>query len=117
MENLIFFIKYFVVKNRQAHWLSLTSGKWDKFPLKIDKIEKHLNERCVLIEKNISEEFSHFIDKKNIRHGFYFDRYLCNERLSPVTFEQIHDDSILVCPDSKVAFYFHHDGWMWYCCA
>ncbi|QLV00921.1 hypothetical protein HV284_07440 [Escherichia marmotae] len=64
MENLIFFIKYFVVKNRQAHWLSLTSGKWDKFPLKIDKIEKHLNERCVLIEKNISEEFSHFIDKK-----------------------------------------------------
>ncbi|HEB1789516.1 hypothetical protein [Escherichia albertii] len=116
MENLIFFIKHFIVKNRQAHWLSLTSGKWDKFSAKIDKIEKHLNERCILIENNVSEEFVNLINKKNINHGFYFDRYLYNERFSPVTFEQMHDDSIFVCPDAKVTFYFHHDGWMWYCC-
>ncbi len=64
MENLIFFIKHFIVKNRQAHWLSLTSGKWDKFSAKIDKIEKHLNERCILIENNVSEEFVNLINKK-----------------------------------------------------
>ncbi|EDN7242986.1 hypothetical protein GJ200_19660 [Salmonella enterica subsp. enterica] len=116
MENLIFFIEKFIVKNRQAHWLSLSSGKWEKFSSKIDKMGKHLNERCILIEKNVSKEFGALIDKKNIRHGFYFDRYLCNERFSPVTFEQMHDDSILVCPDTNVAFYFHHEGWMWYCC-
>ncbi|EMD6373083.1 TPA: hypothetical protein ACYSAQ_000303 [Morganella morganii] len=116
MENLKFFIENFIAKNRQEHWLSLVSGKWEKFASKIDRIERHLNEKCIFIDSNIPKEFHAIISKKNIKHGFYFDRYFFNQRLSPVIFEEIHDDSILVCTENKIAFYFHHEGWMWYCC-
>lgn len=115
MEALIFFIESFIAKNRQEHWLSLASGKWRKFSTKIDKIDNHLNERCDCIKKNIAENFDCMINIKGVKSGFYFDRFSFNELLSPATFDRIHDDSILICPKEKVAFYFHHDGWMWYC--
>ncbi|WES69443.1 hypothetical protein [Superficieibacter sp. HKU1] len=115
MEVLIFFIESFIAQNRREHWMSLASGKWVKFYSKIDKIDNHLNERCDCIKKNIVENFERIVETKNIKSGFYFDRFSYNELLSPIAFDKIHEDSILVCPKEKVAFYFHHDGWMWYC--
>lgn len=115
MEALNFFIEKFITKNRQERWSSLASGKWDKFASKIDKINEHLNERCVCIKYNIQEEFESIVIKNRLKRGFFFDRYTFNEELSPVLFDHVHDDSILIFPDEEIALLFHHDGWMWYC--
>ncbi len=116
MDHLLFFIENFISKNRQERWVLLSSGAWGKCSSKLDKIADHLNDHCYRFEKNITTEFDNIINNKNIKDGFYFDRFCFDKLLSPITFDDLYEDSILICPKENISFYFHHDGWMWYCC-
>ena len=59
--------------------------------------------------------FKEIIKKYNIKSGYYYDFYSNKLELRVDDFHDIRDDSLLICLDKKIAFFFHHDGWIWFC--
>lgn len=115
MNPLNFFIDNFISKNRKERWQYLANGKWEKFADKIKDLDKHLNSNCDRIDNNALEKFKEIIKKYNIKSGYYYDFYSNKLELRVDDFHDIRDDSLLICPDKKIAFFFHHDGWIWFC--
>ena len=115
MDLLLLFIKEFVVKNKQERLSHFAKSNWDRFATELDKLEICLNEKCICINSNIVNEFNKIVSHKNIKSGIYFDSYSKGNEMFPVDFSKIHDSSLLICPRERIAFFFHHEGWMWIC--
>lgn len=115
MNPLNFFIKNFISKNRQERWQFLANGKWDKFAHKIKELDKHLNDNCIIIDNNAYDKFNDIIKEYAIKSGYYYDAYSNGLEMSNINLDNIHIDSLLICPQKKIAFFFHHDGWIWLC--
>lgn len=115
MKDIIYFIQNFISKNRQSRWLYLTERKWEKFATELNTLEKHLNEKCILIEKNATETFATIVKEENCTKGTYIDTdgiHFINLNNNDII---SYNNSILVCSDQKMAFFFHHEGWIWIC--
>lgn len=106
MSPLEFFIENFVAKNRQERWQFLINGKWEKFARKIKELDTHLNNNCIKIENNAYEKFNDIIKEYTIRSGYYYDAYSNELEMSPISLDNIHNDSLLICPQKKIAFFF-----------
>lgn len=114
MDDLTYFIRTFIAKNRQDRWLNLANGKVEKLHRRLGELEKHINERCVLVQNNAAEIFHQTIAEERITSGSYISQGGMRP-LSPITLSDIHDDSLLICRDKKMAFFFHNEGWIWVC--
>jgi hypothetical protein len=115
MDDFIYFVEKFIKRERQERWLGFAAGKWEKLAGKLGELERSLNERCTLVEKNALDVASKLIADEKIGKGVYIDKYNKHLLMMPINLGNVADDSLLVCRDKKVAFYFHHEGWVWIC--
>lgn len=115
MNPLDFFISNFIVKNRKKRWQFLANGKWSKFAGKMNEIDNHLNSNCTRYENNSFDKCKEIIDVNHIEYGYYYDSYSIGVKMSTTNLDDIFDDSLFICPQAKIAFFFHHDGWIWFC--
>lgn len=115
MDDILYFISEFIEKSRQERWNYLASGKWDKFVDKFHGLEKHLNEKCSLVEKNAVERVNEIIEKKRIKRGTYVSLYAQISLMEPLNISKAEDDSLIICKENNIAFFFHHEGWIWIC--
>ncbi|WP_286969402.1 hypothetical protein [Flavobacterium sp. UBA4854] len=115
MDDLIYFISEFIEKNRQERWKYLASGKWKNFADKLHGLEKHLNNRCVLAEKNAIQKVEEIIAINKITQGVYVDRNSEPFLMNPIDIKSVKDDSLIICKKNNIAFFFHHEGWVWMC--
>lgn len=65
--------------------------------------------RTRLVNKNAMKQFMAHIEKSGLSNSVYYDAYTPGEAIPQIKHDGIHNDSILVFPDQKEAF-FHHDG-------
>lgn len=114
MDDFTYFIRTFIAKNRRERWLILANRKEEKRWNKLDELEKQLNEKCALVQNNAVDAFHQILSKERITSGSYISRGGITT-LSPIVLSDIHDDSLLICRDKKMAFFFHHEGWIWVC--
>ncbi len=115
MNHLNFFINNFIKKDKKQRYHFLINGKWQKFANNIKYLDKHLNHHCVRIDNNAFEKFAQIIKHYTIKSGYYYDAYTNGMEISTHCLDNIHDDSLLICSDNNIAFYFHHDNWIWFC--
>lgn len=73
----------------------------------VDKI--FISMRTMLVNKNAINQFMAHIEKSGLSNSVYYDAYTLGEAIPLIKHEGIHNDSILVFPDQKEAF-FHHNG-------
>lgn len=115
MEDLAYFVKAFVKKERQQRLLDFAQRRWAKLLDELDHLERHLNERCVLVEKNAFEAAAKVIAEKGVTRGIYIDRLNQAVPAVPAELNGVVDSGLLICRPKQVAFYFHHHGWVWVC--
>lgn len=115
MDYFVYFVEEFIKKERQDRWLGFAAGKWEKLTGKLGELERSLNERCTLIEKNALDVASELIREEKITKGVYIDKHNKQLHMMPIDLANVADDSLLICRDKKIAFYFHHEGWIWIC--
>ncbi|SQI44156.1 Uncharacterised protein [Leminorella richardii] len=114
MDDLTYFIQTFIAKNRRERWLILANGKKEKLYDKLQELEKHLNEKCTLVQNNALEAFNDLLSEERIVSGTYIGREGIIT-LSPIALGEIRDNSLLICRGKGIAFFFHHEGWVWIC--
>ncbi|MWN90692.1 hypothetical protein GQ597_08260 [Gilliamella sp. Pra-s65] len=90
-------------------------SKWKKFSSNIKHLDNHLNHYCVKIDNNTFEAFNQIVKHYSIKSGYYYDANTKGIEISTTCLDCICDDSLLICTDNNIAFYFHHDGWLWFC--
>lgn len=103
------------MKEKRDRWIYFASRKNDKFFKKIDEIGFDLDEKCVMFEKNIDIPFNKIIKEKNLKNGFYYDRWDHGVLISPISIEKIHGSSLIICRDEEVGLFLNHEGWLWVC--
>ncbi|QIQ21425.1 hypothetical protein [Zophobihabitans entericus] len=118
MEDFLYFVRTFVAKNRQERWIYLSTKKWEKFA-DFNGMENDFNENCILYENNAEEIFFQTVQDKGINRGVYLEYWSGISIMSPIDWNQINKtsscESLLICKDEGVAFFFHHEGWIWVC--
>lgn len=102
----------FYLITKKEHWQILAKGKWRKFANGIKYLDKHLNNNCHRIENNCLDKFKDIVKQYNINSGYYYDFYSKALELKTDDFKDICNDSFLVCLEQRIAFFFHHDGWL-----
>ena len=123
MDDFIYFIKAFVKKSRQDRWIGFAESDWEKLTKEIHNLGNYLDERrCELIENKAYDVAKKLIEDKKINKGIYIERYypgdpFCNKysTMEPINLDDVSDDSLLICREKKIAFFFSHEGWIWIC--
>ncbi|HVE08587.1 MAG TPA: hypothetical protein VNE00_15150 [Paraburkholderia sp.] len=115
MDDFVYFVEKFIKRERRDRWLGFAAGKWEKFAGKLGELERSLNERCTLVEANAFDVAEKLIVDRKIEKGTYIDYFNKCVLMSPLDLDNVSDDSLLICRDKKIAFYFHHEGWIWIC--
>jgi hypothetical protein len=115
MDDFQYFVDNFIIKNKKSRWMHfLKENRWDKIADQLHKLDKDLNDKCCLYEKNGLAAFNGIMNKESDRHGVYIDKDgIIQKDYLPE--QEIHDDSIFVCRNRRIAFYFSHEGWVWVC--
>jgi hypothetical protein len=116
MDDFRYFIDKFISKQKKNRWLQFVEkAKWDKIGDQLHGLDRDMNDKCVLHETNGFEAFRSMVAKRNVRHGTYIDVDGAKTVSGDLTAQDIRDDSLIVCQQAKVAFYFSHEGWVWIC--
>jgi len=119
MEDLLFFIREFVKKEKQDRWAYFATEKMNKFVDKIDKMGFDLNCKCIRFEKNIEVPFNQVVREKNLKNGIYYDGWEDQQgqgiRVSPISIEKMRGSSLIICRKEGIGFFLNHEGWLWVC--
>ncbi|GAB2869670.1 hypothetical protein GCM10027093_01730 [Paraburkholderia jirisanensis] len=115
MNEFIYFIDKFVKRERQNRWRGFAGGKWEQLAEKLGDLERSLNEQCTLVESNAFSTAAKILAERKIHRGIYIDYFNSSRLMDPIDLGKISDDSLLICQDKKLAFYFHHENWVWIC--
>ena len=115
MDDSIYFVEKYIKKERRDRWLGFANGRWEKLAGKLGELERSLNEKCTLVESNAFDVARKLIADREIDNGVYMDCFNNGTLMQPINLDNVYDDSLLICRGKKVAFYFHHEGWIWIC--
>jgi hypothetical protein len=121
LEQFEWFVKSFIEKSRQERWLVLANGFTNQRAHKFNQFERHLNERCTLIELNIFAPVKILVNKLRLKNGYLIDlRHLEDSRDIIVNnFESdfeaaVSEYTIVTFAKEQIAFAFLHCG-VWIC--
>lgn len=114
LNDLVFFIKNFIQKERQDRWIEFLGKGRGIFWAKLPQLERHLNSKCRLVENNSGSEMVAYAQNNGITNASYYDKYTCGMAVVFPDFE-IRQDSFIINRDKQCAFYVHPEGWIWIC--
>ena len=119
VEQFSLFVQWFIDKQHKERWLYLSEKGMDKVYKNSNQLEKHLDERyCYLVEKNAMQLVLGLLDQYKLDEGFYisFHDYDPSRRIKRREWSAIVSvEYIIIYPNDNLAFYFHHEGWIWVC--
>jgi hypothetical protein len=121
MDDFIYFIKKFIMKERQARWLYFVSHKnQEKLYRELYRLDNSLNkQKCVLVHEHAYDIAGKLISEKKINKGIYMGFDPTNGYvytfMKPIDLDKVWASSLLICRDEKISFYFHHEGCIWIC--
>jgi hypothetical protein len=114
MEDLLFFIKNFIQKDRRERWIGFLTKDINVFFSKLSQIERHFNDNCRLVVMNSIYEVNKYTNENKIVDGNYYDEYTIGKKVTfPIV--EMCQDSFIINKERKCAFYAHPEGWIWIC--
>ena len=116
MEAFDFFVCNFIERQYRDRWLYLKAKGWDKVRKNLNQLENQLDQKkTVLVQKNAIEFAAQKVSELKLLSGVFIDFRGAEIQLKGNVLGGISSNSILVFEREKVAFYFHDEGWVYFC--
>ncbi|CAN7451379.1 hypothetical protein [Acidovorax sp. LjRoot117] len=116
MEIFEFFVSNFVQSQYRDRWFYLRARGWDKVRKNLNQLENQLDQKkTVLVQKNAMEFAAQKISELKLLSGVFIDFREGEVPLKGDILDGISGNSVLVFEREKVAFYFHDEGWVYFC--
>ncbi|WP_157768742.1 hypothetical protein [Paracidovorax avenae] len=116
MDGFDFFVDNFVEKEHRERWHFFRAKGWARVRKNLGQLENQLDrKKTILIQKNTIDFAAQKIREFNFSSGKYIDFRVEELILPPPFLDKVSSNSLLVFEKEKIAFYFHDEGWIYYC--
>lgn len=116
MDSFDFFIDSFIEKQHRERWRFLRAKGWVRVRENLGQLENHLDrKKTVLVQKNALEFAAQKIQESRFSSGKFFDFRVDESIVHPPFLDKVLCNSLLFFEKERAAFYFHDEGWVYFC--
>ncbi|WP_369941909.1 hypothetical protein [Xanthomonas medicagonis] len=116
MDSFDFFVDSFIEKEQRERWRFFRAKGWARVRENLGQLENHLDQKkTILVQKNSFEFAAQKIQEFKFLSGKLIDFRVDELVVHPPFLDRVSSNSLLVFERERIAFYFHDEGWVYFC--